>query len=289
MALSGLSYAQQVLRKTEHLDSDRPEAWAMNYFTSISLLTELGAPHSRDPGSLEFGLEVDWIPELSKSMRRVGLNGIKEEDLNKAPVLIRPRLTVGLPWRFAFSVSYLPPITVFGVTPDIFAFAVERLVYENPFLTIGARAYGQFGNVTGAFTCPSEVTRFPPGSVQNPYGCEHKSRDTATQNYGGLEVSAAYWFASLPGVTPYVSFAGNFLDNAFQVHSLTFGVKDRTRLENDTWTFSASAGIVYSLTEKMSLSFGMFYSPLWVTRPPATGSETDTLFNVRSMVTYRFF
>jgi len=31
MTLSGLAHAQQVLRKTEHLDSDRPEAWAMNY------------------------------------------------------------------------------------------------------------------------------------------------------------------------------------------------------------------------------------------------------------------
>ncbi len=289
MALSTVAQAQQVLRRTEHLDSDHPEAWAMNYFTSVALFTGLGVPRARDPGSLELGLEVDWMPKLSKSMKRVGFNGLKEEDLNKAPVLIRPRLTIGLPWQFALSFSYLPSVTVFGVTPDLFAFALERPVYEGPFFTLGARAYGQIGNVKGAFTCPGEVAHFPPGSAHNPFGCERKSSDKATQRYGGLEVSASYRFARLPGVEPYLSFAGNFLDNEFHVHALTFGNKDRTRLVNETWTFSASAGVVYALTERMNLSLGVFYTPLWVTRPPETYSESNSLFNVRSMITYRFF
>jgi hypothetical protein len=288
-ALGGNALAQEVVKSTEHLDSDRPEAWAMNYFTSVSLLAGLGTPHSREPGSLELGFELDWIPKLSKSMMRVGFGGVKEEDLNQAPIFFRPRLTVGLPWKFALILSYLPPITVFGVTPDLFAFALERPIYEHKPWTIGLRAYGQVGTVEGAFTCPSDVAKFPPGSPQNLFGCDEKSADIATQRYGGLELSGSYHIESMRGLTPYLAVAGNFLNNKFRVRALTFGFKDRRQLLADTWTFSASAGVTYPLTDRLSVSVGLFYSPLWVIRPPATSSENDPLFNVRSMVTYRLF
>ena len=45
----------------EDLDSDRPEAWAMNYFSSVSLLAGLGTPYSREPGSVEVGFEIQWL------------------------------------------------------------------------------------------------------------------------------------------------------------------------------------------------------------------------------------
>ena len=287
LALCRGAVAQGVVRTTENLDSDRPEAWAMNYFTSVSLLAGLDTPHSREPGSIELGFEVDWIPKLDKDKRRVGFNGVKEEDLNKAPIFARPRLTVGLPWRFALTLSYLPPIEVFGVKPNLFAFALEKPIYERPPWTVGLRAYGQIGEVTGAFTCPADVARFAPGSPQNLFGCEKESADTATQRYGGLEVSGAYRIERAKGLTPYLAVAGNFLDTQFQVDALRFGFHDRRRLEAGTWTFSASAGFTYPLTERLSLSVGLFYSPLWVTRPPSTLSRNDPLLNSRAMLTYR--
>lgn len=286
---SGIALAQEVVRSTEHLDVDRPEAWAMSYFSSVSLLAGLGTPHSRDPGSLELGFEADWIPQLSKSMKRVGFNGIKEEDLNKAPIFMRPRLTLGLPWKFALTLSYLPPIEVFGVEPNLFAFALERPLYERAPWTLGVRAYGQIGEIRGAFTCPSDVAQFPSGSPENPFGCEKTSNDIVTQRYGGLEFSGSYRINRLHGLTPYIAVAGNFLDHKFQVRARTFGFADRRRLLADAWTFSASMGATYPLTEQLSVSVGLFYSPLWVTRPPETSSQNDPLFNVRSMITYRFF
>ena len=284
--------AQEVVRSTEKLDADRPEAWAMSYFSSISLLSGLGTPRTRDPGSLEIGFEANWVPQLGKSLKKVGFNGLKEEDLNKAPIFMRPRLTVGLPWKFALTLSYLPPIEVFGVEPNLFAFALERPLFERAPWTVGVRAYGQIGEIRGAFTCPSDVAKFPIGAPQNLFGCEKKSNDIVTQRYGGLEFSGSYridhieW---LRGLTPYISVAGNFLDHKFRVRARTFGFADRRRLLADTWTFSASAGVTYPLTEKLQLSVGVFYTPLWVTRPPDTSSRNDTLFNVRSMITYRFF
>lgn len=272
----------------EQLDSDRPEAWAMNYFTSVSLLTGLGTPHHREFGSVEVGVELDWLPRLSKSQKRVGFNGAKEEDLNKAPIFARPRLTVGLPWSVGLTLSYLPPIRIFGVKPHLLALALERPLYERHPWTFGARLYGQIGQVEGAFTCPKEAAAFPPGSSRNLFGCERKSADTTNQHSGGLELSGSYRIEAAGGLTPYLAVAGNFLDTKFQVKTRTFGARDRRRLVANTWTFAASAGVVYPLSERWSLSLGLFYTPLWVTRPPATESENDALFNARAQLSYRW-
>jgi len=289
LTLDGAALAQDVVRTKENLDFDRPEAWAMNYFTSIALLAGLGTPYSREPGSLEAGLELGWVPRVSKKDRRVGFNGVKEEDLNKAPILVRPRLTVGLPQRFALTLAYLPPIEVFGVRPHLFAFALERPIYEQKPWTVGLRAYGQVGTIKGDFTCPGEVVRFPSGSAKNLFGCETESNDKTTQRYGGLELSGSYRIDRAGGLMPYLAVAGNFLDTKFQVHARTFGFRDRRRLSADTWTFSVSTGVTYPLGERLSLHVGLFYSPLWVTRPPATSNQDDDLLNARALLTYRLF
>jgi hypothetical protein len=82
--------------------------------------------------------------------------------------------------------------------------------------------------------------------------------------------------------------AGNFLDNKMQVRAQTFGNRDRTRLFAQTWTFSATAGAIYPLTERVYLNFSLFYTPLWVKRPPDYDSENDPLFNVRAAISYRW-
>ena len=37
------AHAQTVIRSNERLNADRPEAWAMNYFTATSFMTGFGA------------------------------------------------------------------------------------------------------------------------------------------------------------------------------------------------------------------------------------------------------
>jgi hypothetical protein len=59
----------------QELDFDNPEAWAMEWTASLTLLTSLGPPRARETGELELGLELDWIPSVSEDERRVGFNG----------------------------------------------------------------------------------------------------------------------------------------------------------------------------------------------------------------------
>jgi hypothetical protein len=188
----------------------------------------------------------------------------------------------------ALTLSYLPPLEICDITPHLFAFALERPLYEQPQWRVGIRAYGQLGEIEGAFTCPEDIARFTPGSPQNLFGCDKASSDTIAMYYGGLELSGAYRIEPAAGLTPYLAVAVNYLDTEFQVDALTFGFADRRRLVAYTWTFSMSAGVTYPLTERLQLSVGVFYSPLWIVRPPNSSSQHDPLFNVRSQLSYQF-
>lgn len=260
----------------------------MNYFTSITLLSGLSVPHTRDLWSLEAGAELGWIPQQSLGKRTIGFNGTKEENLNHSTVFARPRLTVGLPWRTALTLSYIPPLKIAGVRPHLFAFALERPLFEGDAATLGARFYGQVGQAKGAFTCSSAVAEYPQGSLRNPYGCGEASNDKAIQRYLGLELSGAWRLEKLGGLTPWMAIAGNYLDTEAHVRALTFGIPDRSVLDSETWTFSASAGASYPISDRINLSLGVFYSPLAVVRPPDTSSDNDALFNVRALISYQF-
>jgi hypothetical protein len=274
---------------SDHLDDDEPESWAMFYFTSVTLFSGLGTPHTRKPWSVELAFEVGSIPHLNEEQRTVGFGGTKTDDLNKAPLFARPIVTVGLPWKLALSLSYLPPVEVFDVRAHLFALAVERPLYERGPWTFGLRTYGQLGYAKSAFTCPRHLSNFPPGSAGNPYGCNEESEDKALQHYLGFEASGSYRVAALRGLTPYLTLGANLLDTKFRVHAETFGEPDRTRLSSDTWTVSTGAGIRYPLSEKVRFSVGAFYTPLWVTRPPDTSDELDGLFNVRTALAVDLF
>ncbi len=286
--LTSPAWAQEFIDNSEHLESDRPEAWALNYFTSITLLSGLSVPHTRELWSLEAGAELGWIPQQSLGERTIGFNGTKEEALNHSTVFARPRVTVGLPWRMAATLSYIPPLKIAGVRPHLFAFALERPLYEGDAISLGARFYGQVGQAKGAFTCSGAVAQFLPGSLKNPYGCDEASNDKAIQRYLGLELSGAWRLEQWGGLTPWLAVAGNYLDTEAHVRALTFGVLDRSTLDSETWTFSASAGASYPLSDRINISLGMFYSALSVVRPPYTATDNDALLNARALISYQF-
>src|SRR6266481_4713135 len=117
-----------------HVGFNSPEGWALKYYASATLFSGLQPPEplveGRQIGSVTLGLEMGWLPTLSPDRARVGFSGHKEEDLNKAPIFLRPVVRVGLPWRFTAVVAGPAPIQVFGVTPRLFAFGLERPLVE---------------------------------------------------------------------------------------------------------------------------------------------------------------
>ncbi len=271
----------QGANRVEKVDWDRPEAWAMKYFNSVSLLTGLGPPRARDTWSFELGLELDSIPHLDEDQRRVGFNGLKVEDLDRLPVFFRPRLTIGLPAKWSLDIAYVPPIEVRGVESHLFAIGLERPVYAVGPWTLGLRFYGQLGRVEGDFTCSAADASHPPGSEDNIWGCEAPSEDEVTLNYLGAAFTGGYAYRKTDF---HWGLAANSMDMEFQVNALTFGVVDDTLLRADGWTWSLSGGASWSLGGRTSLAVELFYSPLSVVRPPSTASENDPLLNLRTML-----
>jgi hypothetical protein len=279
------------LNKNYHISFERPEAWGLKYFISTSLLSGLQPPELSEAhkvGSISVGMEVDWIPALDAGQRRIGFYGKKIEDLNKAPILVRPVVRIGLPWKFTAVAAAPPPFEVFGVTSHLLAFGLERPILERKQWTLSWRGYGQVGSVKGAFTCPQSALGFPRGSPENPSGCVAESADVASLRYAGNEFQFAYRPRRMPRLVPHAAVGGNFIDGAFDTHApLQIGL-DRTREWTRGGTFSTSGGVSYLLTSRASFTVDMFYSPLWVERSKGAPRTNDGLFNVRAFLNYTF-
>jgi hypothetical protein len=293
LAWPAASHAQPVLQGTEDLSSDRPEAWAIKYYTSTTLLTGLAVPRWREAGSVVVGGEAVWIPFLSTDQRRVGFNGTKTEDLNKAPVFARPRLSVGLPAGLAVTVAFVPPIEAFGVEPRLLALALEGPLHDADAWALGLRVFGQAGSAEAAFTCSDDALVFPPGSEQNPTGCLGRSSDKADLRYFGLELSAGGRRAAR--VEPHVAVAVAHFDNRFETGARRFDVLDGARVEfidrtvqrSEGTTFSLTGGVGFRLADRLDAALDLFYTPLWVRRQEGAPRQHDGLLSAKVLLRYR--
>ena len=194
-----------------HLGFERPESWGLKYFASTTLLNGLQPPEpieGRRVGSITVGLELGWLPSLDEGQTRIGFNGRAHQDLNKAPILARPVVRVTLPWKLTAIAAAPPPFRVFGVNPHLLALGLERPLWQSTNWSLTWRGYGQFGSVKGAFTCPSSVLAFAPGSAGNPTSCVGESADVASLRYAGSEFQVAYRIPRVPKLVPHVSDGG---------------------------------------------------------------------------------
>jgi hypothetical protein len=279
--------AATVIAGKQEIDFDRPESWAMKYYASITLFTSMGTPRPLRFGQVRLAAEGDWIPNVSEAQRVVGFDGTKAEDLNKLPAIGRLRVSVGIGWKLSLSLSYLPPIEINGVQPNLFELALGRPFLLARNFTVGATAYGQVGNVTGAFTCAPREVDAGSDPVRNPFGCTAPSHDSVDLNYFGVEVSASYRIVPAHGLEPYVSLAGNYMNLGFGVNARYAGTIDHTRLATQGATVSMTGGLIFPLTRHLDLAGEVFYSPLTVARPNQD-EHIEGLFNVRALVAYRF-
>ena len=287
LASTAALQGQIVLENTQNLDFDRPEAWAMKYFASVSLLTGLGAPRAIDPGKVYLELEGAWVPSLSESERTVGFNGTKVEDLNKTSVFLRPRAVISLPRKYSLTLSWVPPIEVNGVEPNLLGIAIGRPVHEARSWRIGLRGYAQYGTLQADFTCPEDVVAAGSDPVRNPFNCVEPSNDEHQIGAIGAELSWAYQAGGSARWEPHLGISANYLDMEFQVDARHSGFVDRTLLLADGWTFSVTAGVTYHASERWKLVGEAFYSPLDVVRPPSSSTQNDALLNIRSMISYK--
>ena len=268
---------------------ERPEAWAMKYFTSVTLMTGMGPPRPLHFGSVRVMADAEWIPSVSDEQRTVGFDGTKAEDMNKLPAIGRLRVSVGIGWKLSLTVSYLPPISIAGVEPNLLSLSLGRPFALGHGFTLGVLTYGQVGSVEGSFTCSGANVRAAGDVHQNPLGCVAPSHDHVDMNYAGLELSASYRIARAHGLEPYAGVSVSYMNLGFVVSARYGDVVDSTHLTTQGVTFSTTGGVLFPITRKLDVGTEVFYSPLGVRRPQNDDRLTiEGLLNVRGMIAYRF-
>jgi hypothetical protein len=277
--------AQTVVHNDAHLASDRPEAWAMNYVAASTFMTSFGATPALAPWSWSVALDLGDIPRLSGAQQRVGLDGIKQEDLNKSPVFGRIRLILGLPGDFVAELAYTPPLSIDGAQPlDLFAFSIGRRIFEGDSFTLSAQAFGQHGRVHGDITCPARLAGVAD-LQQNPFGCQAPSNDYIMLNYYGLEATSEWTAESWHA---HASVGAARTELAVQVDALTFDVRDRSRLVARGILPFGTIGASRDLDARWNLGAEVLYVPLRVQREPSAPSVYSPLTSLRLQLVYRF-
>ncbi len=275
--------SQILLDSTERLAWDRPEAWAMKYFTAVSMMSGFGASDSLDKGAISVGFDAGWVPSLSEDERRVGFIGSKVEDLNRTSGFGRVRASFGLPSSWTLTLGWVPPVEIGGVTPRVYNLALERPLVSRSKWSISARLHGQSGSLEGDLTCPQDIVGSTDPAV-NPDNCLEASNDEVTMDYLGIDWT---FTRSTSGPwRPYLSVAANYFDLEFQVRARYSLFLDRGRLVADGWNPTLALGARRRIQPGIALAGEIFYAPLEVVRDPPDSTD-DPLLTARVLIDYR--
>jgi len=287
LAPSRLRGVDEPLDVREQLDATRPEAWAMRFFAAALQSTGVGVDPRRSLGEVGVALELANVPQLSASQRTVGMHGTKTEDLNRSPLVARPRLSVGIGGGFSLVADWIPPVTLDGAKPDVATLTLERPLYESQAWRLGFRLGAGSGRVDGDFTCPRSVAAAGADPRRNPYACESASSDSERFHWKSLELGIERRLT--PRVGAHVAATLWRLDGTFRAHAHWAGLDDTTRLAYVGNDWGVAGGLDWTVDPGWRLSGELFYAPLDVLRSPTDvgHSQNDPFWNLRLLVAYR--
>jgi hypothetical protein len=249
-------------RVVERHDQHDVEGQLMAYYSAALAFSPVGAPWwTSDRGGV--GVELTLIPPLSRAQRTA--SGTKVESTNLAPLLPRPRLDVALPWRSRLELSWVPPVTAFGVTANLWAIALSRPFAAPRDFLIVSRLAGSGGHVTGAITCNDALDRNGGGdSLYFALVCHgRESADRFAPRALGAELIATRLLR--PTASAYAGLGGRIEHTRF-----TVGVRqsdgstdpDHPILEMHSWRgYVVAGGTWLLLRRRASASAELFYAP----------------------------
>ena len=134
----------------------------MGYYAAALSFTPLGAPEGR---LFEAGVDVTYLPPLSKEDRQVTFNGSKLEDTNFTSYIPRPRLR----WRptaaWLVEGGYFPETEVFGIKPQMLTGAVAWNAVRWNGAGLWVRAHYMRADIHAPITCSEDAVVDPGNRV----------------------------------------------------------------------------------------------------------------------------
>jgi len=248
----------------DHLDFDRPEAWAIAWATSVTALRPMSPALPSAAGRWELGVELARVPGLSDEESEIGFGGTKRERLDRVPAFARLRARTGLGHGLVLELGLIPPVELRGMKPLIGSIAVEHRLARIASTSISGRLGFSAGRIEGDITCEARSARAGDDPVANPFGCEAASRDRLDLRTLTLGLMADW---RRRRVSPFVGALLEEVDGAFHVDARYAGIIDRTRLETRGSTWILLAGLSSELAASWRLATEVDYTPLRIRRP----------------------
>jgi len=277
---SALSLSAQL--GDEHLNLDRPEAWTMRYFTASGLMLANGPPGDLEKGNFALGLEMVDLPRLDEAERTVGFNGTKEEDLNKAPFVVRPLVHWAISDQISLTGTYVPPVEVFdGLETHLAGLFAQYDLLETTAWNIRLRIGGQWTQADGDFTC-SEAIAGVEDPARNPFGCIEPSNDTFSSLTGTVETVLAYRLPTTVPAKIHGTVGYTYADMDFDINArYAGGQRDQRTLFASGGIWSFGLGVDLQLRDRLHARLGLTHVPLDVRRPPTFRERSEPLTHFR--------
>jgi hypothetical protein len=209
---------------------------------SVPLAFSVGqSPWIYRPGSVQISLDATLIPDANSSIRTPTKcrPTAGPENWNLASAYFRPRIAFVLGDGVMLEASWVPPVKINQIKPNLWSFGISRTV---PLNTTGTMFVGRLhttlGSIRAPITCASN-TLASPGPCFNAT----QSNDKFSPNIFGIELALA-WPLAQGRLRPYVGGGYNILHPRFEVSyvdSLGQGNHQKTRVNLSRYAFFGGA------------------------------------------------
>lgn len=260
--LAAGSAARAQERVVERREFSEGQGKLMGFYSATLTFSPVEAPTERARGTIAFGLELGYVPQLNAEQRRVG---DKPESTNLAPVFPRPRLTWAITDRVAIEGSWIPPVEFFDVKANVASLAVTWTSPLRGALRFAPRLAGTIGSVQGAITCFEDMVN-GSSDLATYYGtvCFGRESDDDFQPRHVLLELAAGWERPASRVVPYAALGARGDWTRFDIRVLRPDGSvepDHPILELRTVRPYGVAGLTYRAAPRARATVELLYAP----------------------------
>ena len=214
------------------------------------------------PGAILIGVEGAYLPDASDRIATPTTcrPGKGPENVNLLSAFPRPRLGYALGDGVLLEISWIPPVRISGVKPNLWSFALSRSVPLNSkgTATFMGRAHTTIGHIHAPIVCPTSATK--DSGNANCFGGQ-ESDDRYSPNIFGVELAVG-WSLGGGHFRPYLGSGYNILHPRFQVDFTdAASVRDRQKVEVNLSRVVFFGGATWAPTSSFSLSTEAYSAP----------------------------
>jgi hypothetical protein len=241
--------------------TDSREAELFGHFSVPLAFSPARAPWLYRPGTILVGLEGTYLPDASDRIATATTcqPGKGPENVNLLAAFPRPRIGFELGDGVLLEASWVPPVRINGVRPNLWSFALSRTVpiTQHGTMFMG-RAHATIGHINAPFTCSAKDVKDPASPI-----CldGEVSNDRYSPNIFGVELAIG-WALNQGRIRPYLGSGYNILHPRFLVHfTRSDGTLDNTKIEVNLSRWILFGGLTWAPAPGFSLSSEAYTAP----------------------------